>query len=321
MGYRTGQLINEDFLLLRASVEETKRGKRYVKFNVRDHSGTEIEQCKKWDCSKIPEFPVLHIIGKIDEYAGNQHIIADRWEAGKRAIGEFSPKAPWKLDGEDLFGKLREGLKEIRNEDLRQWVSDFVVYWEKHGFPDPERGVGVDIVNAPAAISIHHAYQHGWLEHVLEVVYVCLKLREIYERSKQITEKEGDLLVSGAFIHDIGKLFQFKYEDGAYEFTNLCKAYGWQSNAEQIMGSNMLLLYCTKEKFPPGGVSIFYALNNMIISHHGNQFSIGNSTYIISRLLHFADHISADANRMLKNLYDKDEVERDKIRESYMRIL
>jgi hypothetical protein len=58
----------------------------------------------------------------------------------------------------------------------------------------------------------------------------------------------------------------------------------------------------------------------MIISHHGNEFSIGNSTTIISRLLHFADHISADANRMHRNLYNNNEVERDKVRESYMRI-
>lgn len=320
MGYRTGQLINEDFLLLKASVEETKRGKKYIKFSVRDHGGTEIEQCKRWDCSEIPKWPVLHIVGKVDEFAGNQHIIADKWECGKRSVGEFSPKAPWKLDGKALLKEFDEGLGSILNVNLRKWTKDFVFYWEKHGFPKPCDSSGVDIENAPAGIVIHHAYQHGWLEHVLEVAAICEKLSNIYGEAGFISEKECDLLMSGAFIHDVGKLFQFKCTNGVYEYTDLCKAYGWHSNAEQIIGSNMLLLYCTKEEFPPGEMNVFYALNNMIISHHGNQFSIGNSSYIISRLLHFADHISADANRMHRNLYDKNEVDRDKVRESYMRI-
>ncbi len=190
-------------------------------------------------------------------------------------------------------------------------------YWELNGFPD---GPGADILNATAAISIHHAYQHGWVEHVFEVVEISYAYREIFEKIGILSEKEGDLLLAGAFLHDVGKLFQFKCTNGVYEYSDLCKAYGWHSNAEQIIGSNMLLLYCTKEEFPPGGMESFYALNNMIISHHGNQHSIGNSTYIISRLLHFADHVSADVNRMAKNLSDKDEVERDKVRENYMRI-
>lgn len=317
MPYRTGQLINEDFLLLKASVEETKKGKKYIKFNVRDADGTEIENCKRWDCSAIPDFAVLHIIGKIDEYAGQKHIIANKWAHGQRPVEDFAPKAKWDLDGGKLLDDFRSNLHLIKHKTLREWVKAFIFYWEKNGFPD---GRGADILNATAAVTIHHAYQHGWLEHVLEVVQICSKYRDIFENVDVLSEKEGDLLIAGAFVHDVGKLFQFKCTNGVYEFSDLCKAYGWHSNAEQIIGSHMLLTYCIKEEHPPGGIESFYALNNMIISHHGNQHSIGNSTYIISRLVHFADHTSANINRMSKNLHDKNEVERDKIRESYMRI-
>jgi 3'-5' exoribonuclease len=320
MEYKTGQFVDEDFLLLKASVEETKHGKKYVKFNVRDHMGEEIEQCKKWDCSDIPNWSVVHIVGKMDEYANSQHIIAKSWELGKRSVGEFSPKAPWPIDGKELLDKFKAGFHLIENKDLRVWTRDFIFYWEQHGFPETDCSPWADMLNATAAISIHHAYQHGWLEHVWEVVSISNRFREIYEGLGVISKKEGDLLTAGAFLHDIGKLFQFKCTNGVYEFSDVCKACGWNSNAEQIIGSNMLMLYCSKEGFPPGTSEVFYALNNMIISHHGNQHSIGNSTYIISRLLHFADHVSADANRMHRNLYDKTEVERDKVRESYMRI-
>lgn len=318
MPYRTGQLINEDFLLLKATVEETKKGKKYIKFSVRDSDGTEIEHCKRWDCSEVPTESVLHIIGKVDEYNGHQHIVASKWTCGSRSVEDFSPKAPWSLSGENLMSQFKKLFTLIRDKDLQDWTREFVFYWEKNEFPTGKNGAS--IVNATAAISIHHAYQHGWLEHVLEVIHICLKYRDIFENVKILNKKEGDLLIAGAYLHDIGKLFQFKCTDGVYEFSDLCKAYGWHSNAEQIIGSNMLHMYCAKEEFPPGGTDTVYALNNMIISHHGNQYSIGNSTYIISRLLHFADHTSADINRMSRNLHDKNEVERDKVHESYMRI-
>ncbi|NIS23575.1 HD domain-containing protein, partial [candidate division KSB1 bacterium] len=175
-----------------------------------------------------------------------------------------------------VLERLKEGFDLIRHKELSKWTRKFVFYWELNGFPD---GPGADILNATAAISIHHAYQHGWVEHVFEVVEISYAYREIFEKIGILSEKEGDLLLAGAFLHDVGKLFQFKCTNGVYEYSDLCKAYGWHSNAEQIIGSNMLLLYCTKEEFPPGGMESFYALNNMIISHHGNQHSIGNSTY------------------------------------------
>lgn len=318
MEYRKGQLIDDNFLLLTASVEDTRRGKKYVKFNLRDRFGTEIEQCKKWDCEKIPKWTVIRIIGKVDEFNKQIHIVAKEWEHGACSVEEFAPKAPWELNGELLLNKFRECFGLIKDEALREWIQKFIFHWEENGFPKGE--AEADILNATAAIKIHHAYQHGWLEHVYEVIQISSRFREIYEKIGILSEKEGDLLIAGAFIHDVGKLFQFKCTDGIYEFSDLCKAYGWHSNAEQIIGSNMLVQYCTMEGYPLDKLEIFYALNNMIISHHGNQYSIGNSTYIISRILHFADNASADVNRMSGNLSNKDEVERDKIRESYMRI-
>ena len=107
MKYRVGQVVDEDFLLLKASVEETKGGKKYIKFNVRDCTGEEIEQCKKWDCCYVPDWRVVHIIGKIDEYAGSQHIIAKSWGCGEKSVGEFSPGAPSEINGKELFDKFK----------------------------------------------------------------------------------------------------------------------------------------------------------------------------------------------------------------------
>ena len=144
----------------------------------------------------------------MDEYLGNKHIIATQWECGTRQVGEFSPKAPWELNGDKLLEKFKESFLLIRDEELQDWTRKFVFYWEKNGFPTG--GDGADILNATAGISIHHAYQHGWLEHVWEVISLSAKHRELYEGNGIISKKEGDLLIVGAFVHRLSPAGRYR---------------------------------------------------------------------------------------------------------------
>lgn len=317
MEYTVGDVINQDFLILKSSVEKTKKGKSYIKFDVRDENGIEFTSCKMWDSSVLPKHPVMAIFGKVDEYEGQRHIIAKGWGKGEKSIEAFSPRAPWPLDGKKLWEKFSEKQELIRNEELQDWIREFILFWTENDFPSMKPG-GADLVNATGAISLHHSYKNGWLEHTIEVVDLCNAIASVC--GSTVHDWEKDLLLAGAFIHDIGKLFQIEYRDGFYQYTKACKAYGWCSNAEQIMGTSMILAFSINNRYPPGGPNAYYALINMIASHHGNQYSIGNPIYIISKILHHADHVSANVNRMQLNLHDKDEVDRDKVRESYMRI-
>ena len=53
---------------------------------------------------------------------------------------------------------------------------------------------------APAAKRLHHAWLGGLLEHVLTLVRVCRAAAPFYP------EVDPDLLVTGAILHDIGKV-------------------------------------------------------------------------------------------------------------------
>ena len=58
---------------------------------------------------------------------------------------------------------------------------------------------------APAAKSIHHAYRGGLLEHVLSLCKLCRLCAAHYPNV------DLDLLLTGAILHDIGKVEELTY--------------------------------------------------------------------------------------------------------------
>ena len=59
---------------------------------------------------------------------------------------------------------------------------------------------------APAAKTFHHSYLGGLLEHTCSVCEMSRAVAEHYP------ELDGDLLLAGAFLHDIGKIRELKFD-------------------------------------------------------------------------------------------------------------
>jgi len=59
---------------------------------------------------------------------------------------------------------------------------------------------------APAAKSVHHAFLGGLLEHVLSL---CNLSRMTASHYKYV---DADLVVTGAILHDIGKIAELTYD-------------------------------------------------------------------------------------------------------------
>ena len=58
---------------------------------------------------------------------------------------------------------------------------------------------------APAAKGFHHIYLGGLLEHTLSVVRLLEKVAEHYPNLNK------DMLITGGILHDIGKIYEFSY--------------------------------------------------------------------------------------------------------------
>ncbi|MEA2308806.1 MAG: 3-5 exoribonuclease, partial [Thermoleophilaceae bacterium] len=74
--------------------------------------------------------------------------------------------------------------------------------------------------DAPAAKHSHQAYRHGLLEHSLSVA------QSVSAISAMFPGIDRDLAVTGALLHDIGKIEAYAMEGGAIELTDLGKLQG-----------------------------------------------------------------------------------------------
>jgi 3'-5' exoribonuclease len=107
----------------------------------------------------------------------------------------------------------------------------------------------------PAAQSIHHAYRGGLLEHVLSMATAGKALAQHYGARQ-------DLLVAGAIVHDIGKLQELAYDNGAISYTR----------DGNLVGHIALGLVMVREA--ARGISGFpddlrAELEHLVVSHHG----------------------------------------------------
>ena len=59
----------------------------------------------------------------------------------------------------------------------------------------------------PAAVSLHHAYVNGLLEHALAVANSALSMAQSYSRAFYI---DLDVVIAGALLHDLGKLESYR---------------------------------------------------------------------------------------------------------------
>src|SRR5207253_3535318 len=106
---------------------------------------------------------------------------------------------------------LRELLATVQNPDLRRLL---------------ERVFGTDsdvwalYREAPAAKYYHQAYRHGLLEHSLTVAQAVSAI------SATFPGIDRDVAVTGALLHDIGKLEAYELQGGAIAMSDHGRLYG-----------------------------------------------------------------------------------------------
>ena len=95
----------------------------------------------------------------------------------------------------ELWQALLNGLDQIKHSALKKTVESALSEHEEQ------------FKTSSAAISMHHAYRHGLLEHTVHMLKVGLSLLPIYP------EVDSDLAIAGIILHDIGKIEEY---DGEY---------------------------------------------------------------------------------------------------------
>jgi 3'-5' exoribonuclease len=140
---------------------------------------------------------------------------------------------------------LRELLATVQNPHLRQLLSAvFADTWP--GFRD-----------APAAKRYHQAYRHGLLEHSLTVAQAVGAI------SATFPGIDRDVAVTGALLHDIGKLDAYELSAEAISMSDPGRLHG-----EIPLGYYRVRRTIERlDGFPP---DLAQAVLHIILSHHGS---------------------------------------------------
>ena len=162
-----------------------------------------------------------------DEYAPG-----DLYDGPAREIGQME-------------SDLRELLATVRNPHLRRLLSSvFADTWT--GYRD-----------APAAKRYHQAYRHGLLEHSLSVAQAVGAI------SATFPGIDRDVAVTGALLHDIGKLDSYEWGAGSISMSDQGRLHG-----EIALGYYRVRR--TIERLDGFPAELAQAVLHIILSHHGS---------------------------------------------------
>jgi 3'-5' exoribonuclease len=120
-------------------------------------------------------------------------------------------------------------------------------------------GVAARLADAPAGRTRHHAFPGGLLAHTLEVARLC------DAACRGLPELDRDLLVVAAILHDLGKVWQYRFAPGgSVELTEDGRLLG-----HVVMGWELVRrLWRGVPGFPADAGR---HLEHLVLSHHGRR--------------------------------------------------
>ncbi|MEW5913598.1 MAG: HD domain-containing protein [Thermodesulfobacteriota bacterium] len=245
-----GQAVAGTYLLLRCQLANTKNGKPYGLLRLGDRSG-EIEG-RLWDqaaelLGPLQPGMVVEAQGRVESYQGRLQVVLDSLSAAAQAqTAEFLPASSIPL--ETLQKGLDDALGRIHQRDLKRLLE--AVFVRDQEFAGA-------FAQAPAAKGAHHAYVHGLLEHTVSVAGLASAVAGHYG-----PELEAELLLSGALLHDIGKVQELTLGP-PIDYTDAGRLEG-----HVVLGVRMLDDKLSKLKAFPQRLA--GQLRHLILSHHGS---------------------------------------------------
>jgi 3'-5' exoribonuclease len=278
-----GDSVDESYLLTDKQLRANRNAQLYLLAQLRDRTG-QISGLL-WN---VDEDQLAHVVagdyvqvkGKVQLYQGNLQIILAHIETLPSAVIDpelYLPESNQNTARQ--LERLREVLLAIEDVHLRTLMECFLESNE----------VVEGLANAPAGVRLHHAYQGGLLEHIVNVLETTLRVVDLYPKVAP------SLLLAGVFLHDIGKIRELSW-DATFAYTDQGQLIG-----HLVIGIEMIneqlprVRERTGEEFP---METLLRLKHMVLSHHGS-YEFGSPRLPMTPeavALHHLDNLDAKVN-------------------------
>lgn len=277
------KVITSSFVVVSKQVKPKKTGEPYLALTLGDRSG-QIE-AKMWDnvAEAIDQFEqddFIKVKGLLNKYKNRFQITIHKLRKLDEAEVDFSDYLPKTThDIGELWKTLAGFVATFQNPHLKALVESFM--------SDPEIAEGYR--NTPAAKSLHHAFIGGLLEHVVSLFRSCDLICQNYPQINR------DLLLTGAFLHDIGKIHELT-RNRSFSYTT----------RGQLLGHMIIeldMLHAKLEKLPDFPDALKILVEHLIISHHG-EYEFGSPKLPMfpeALMLHYLDDLDSKMQSMFSH--------------------
>jgi len=230
---------------------------------------------------------VVRIKGEVADYRGQLEMSINEKNGGEiQRLEEGSYDVTClvrKLDNiEDMKNSLLEMVGSVSNPDLRRLLDAF--------FSDRE--FLKEFAFCPASIQLHSAAIGGLLQHTLNVARISMDVVNLHP------ELDRDLVITGALLHDIGKLRSFKVT------TNIGQTHEGNLLGHVVLGDQELEQRIARiEGFKP---DLREKIRHILVAHHGKKDwgSPVEPMFPEALLVHEADNLDAKLDYMIARKRD-----------------
>jgi 3'-5' exoribonuclease len=280
-----GQIVVSHFLVREKEVRTSMRtGSSWLQLELVDRTGA--ISGKMWEnfAALVATFDrddVVQIRGRVKLFNGQKELSLEQIIPVLERDYDLSDFLPHtKHDVEKMYAVLRAAVAGMKNPWLKRLLDDVV----------EDAAIAPRLKRAPAAMTMHHAFLGGLLEHVVSLIGLAAALTAHY------TELDADLLLAGVILHDIGKIDELRYARGID-----------YSTEGRLLGHIMIGVSMVHEKikaiagFPP---QLAVLLEHLIVSHHGSH-EFGSPALPQTReavALHFLDDMDSKMGAMRATL-------------------
>ncbi len=280
------------FLVARKATPIAKSGKTYLAVTFQDRTG-ELE-ARAFDrvdelSASFDEKDFVEVEGIVGTFQGKPQIRIEslaKIDGSSFDAAEFAwipppepkkPEKPASTEADDALWKELLGLVDaVSDGHVKDLLQAFV----------QDDDVAARLRRSPAAKTVHHAYPGGLLEHTVS----CLKLA--HRLADHYPQVDRDLLVAGAFFHDLGKIRELQGERGI-EYTDEGRLVGHLVMAAQWIHDRARRVGVPRD--------LEHHVVHIVLGHHGRlDFGSPKVPMTLEALLtHYIDELDSRVNSWL----------------------
>jgi 3'-5' exoribonuclease len=254
------ETVGQVFVASGKQLRPNRNGNLYLQVDLSDRSGS--INARIWNANEtlyrsFENGDFVWVEGTAQLFQGTMQIIATKLhkvEGSDVDETDFIPVPT--VNVEKLVRRLTEILRGMSDPALQTLAECFLV----------DEAFMTKFTLAPAGTKNHHAFHGGLLDHVVNLMEVVLRVSPCYPPINR------DLLVMGAFLHDIGKINELAYQQG------LSYSDEGQLIGHLVMAVSMLeakVAEAEKLAGEPIPAETVLRLKHMIVSHHG-EYAFGS---------------------------------------------